>query len=160
MKLVPFRNRSSRREMLPARPSTVSWFDPLDSWFDRFFDEFHAPLTSRGNGLGTFPRMDIAESDDELTVTLDVAGVAPEEIEIELHGDRLVISGEKQTRREGDTKSYHFVERESGRFERSVQLPSGIDPERVKAETENGVLVIHLGKRDDARPKKIEIRSS
>lgn len=127
--------------------------------FERFFRdpwgsvEWESPLAE----LRAFPRADLAESDEEVTVTMELPGIDPKDGEISLSGDVLTVRGEKKHEEEEKRKDYHYVERDFGSFHRSVQVPSSVDPEKVDAKFTNGVLTVTLKKRPDAKPKEIKI---
>lgn len=135
--------------------------DEVDSLFDRFFGGRWG--FGRGNelDLGRWPetlRADLAESDDEVTVTLEVPGVDPKELDINVTGQTLTVRGEKRQEREDQQRNFHYVERQFGSFQRTISLPVGVDPEKVNATFRNGVVTIRLPKNPDARPKKITVK--
>ena len=76
---------------------------------------------------------------------------------MEVHDGVLSIRGEKQTEKEVNEESYHFVERSYGTFERSFTLPAKVSGEDVKATYKDGVLKVHLPKAEEAKPKKISV---
>ncbi|MDB5820372.1 MAG: type effector protein [Rhizobacter sp.] len=107
---------------------------------------------------GFTPRMDVVETQRAVVLSLDLPGIKQEAIELQVDGDVLTVSGERVTVNGETTPRWHIVERASGRFERSVQLPFAPDPSRVQARFEDGVLSIEVPK--DAvreRGRKIEI---
>jgi len=75
-------------------------------------------------------------------------------------GNLLSIKGEKKREREERTKEYHYLERRFGSFQRSIQLPAGVDPNTVDARFDNGVLTVKLAKRAEVKPKKIEVKTN
>lgn len=129
--------------------------DEIDTLLRRFSGE------PDGGGLGGefLPVLDVAETDGAVTVTMDLPGVKPEEINIEVTGSTLRISGERQEEREEKGKSFHRVERRSGRFVRAITLPCPVQEEQVEAKYEDGVLRIELPKTEEAKPRKIEVKS-
>lgn len=102
--------------------------------------------------------IDMYETDSELVIQSAIAGVKPEELNIELEGDILIIEGErkKPTKEEG---KYLIQECYWGKFSRKVVLPTEINPEKVEAEFKNGLLTIRLSKILKEKKKKILIRS-
>jgi len=127
----------------------------MDQFFEQFFRD---PWGSLARGLGGGPVMDVAESDKEVTVTAELPGVDPKDINIDVSGNTLTVRGEKKQEREEKDQSYHFVERSFGRFQRSVQLPASVDPNHVDAVSRNGTLTITLAKKPDAQRKRIEVK--
>lgn len=121
----------------------------LRGLFDDFFRE--QPYEKAGG----MPPVRIYTTDEMVTVKALVPGIEPENIDMQVIEDNLVISGEKKSDYTGDT--YIRKERRFGGFKRSIKLPFRVNTETVKADLINGVLTITLQKSEDARPKKIEI---
>ena len=103
--------------------------------------------------------MDLAESNDDVTVRIELPGVNPEDVEISVSGNVLSVRGEKQQDREEKRRDYLYAERAFGSFARSVTLPSSVDPDKVDATYKDGVLTVKLAKRADAKPKRIPVRT-
>ncbi len=105
------------------------------------------------------PRLNFSETDEHYDVTFDLPGIKPDEVNVELcHGD-LWITGERKAQSEEKGKSWHRVERHYGQFRRVVRLGDDIDSSNVDAEYKDGVLRITVSKTEQARTKKIEIKS-
>jgi HSP20 family protein len=85
--------------------------------------------------------------------------MSPEDVDVDVSGNMLTIRGEKRDEWEGRDAGRHLVERRFGSFQRSVQLPSTVDADKVDAVYKNGVLTITLGKKEEAKPKKISVRN-
>ncbi len=134
----------------------------LQNHVNRLFDEFlgglgqERALFADTRGEWT-PALDVAETDEAVVVKMEVPGVDPKAIEVSIAGDTLTIRGEKHAETEEKGRSWHRVERSRGRFERSLTLPSPIDAEKVSAECRDGVLTLELPKREEARPKSIQV---
>ena len=105
------------------------------------------------------PAVDVAESDQEVTVRAEVPGIKPEEITVTVSGNQLVLVGEKKEESEDKGKGYHRVESRYGSFRRSIPLPEVLDQNQVEAEYANGVLTVHLKKSPAMAPKKIEVKT-
>ncbi len=105
------------------------------------------------------PSLDLSESDGTLEVTMDVPGMNADEIDIEVTGDTLSISGEHEEEKKEEGKRYHRVERRRGAFQRSVALPCSVNDAEVSAEYKDGVLTITLPKTEAARSHKVSIRT-
>jgi HSP20 family protein len=107
---------------------------------------------------GSFPAVNLYAGRDGVAVVAELPGVDKDELEIHAHRDTLTIRG---TRRAGtqDEDAYHRRERRSGSFTRTLQLPFRIDPERIEAQLENGVLRLSLSRPEEDKPRRIEIRS-
>ncbi len=132
--------------------------DEMTDLFGRFFGT-EWPFLERGQGTGWWPAMDVAESDQAITVSAELPGLKAEDVDISVHGNVLTISGEKKDsseQREGDR--YH-VERRYGSFQRRLQLPADVDVERIQAECRDGVLTVTLPKTEQAKPRRIDVKS-
>ena len=106
------------------------------------------------------PQLDISETDKEVTIRAEVAGVDPKDLDVSITGNVLTLSGEKKDETEERGENYFHSERTFGSFRRSVQLPASVDPDSVSADHCNGVLCIHLKKVAGAEPKKIPVKSA
>ena len=131
-------------------------FYNLDQLMERFFD---ADSEAWSTQLCGFP-LDVVEKDDEFFVRASVAGFDPNAMEITFENNTLNIKGEiREDKTEEKEGKYHLQERRTGTFFRSVTLPGQIDQGAISAETENGILTVHLPKKPEAQPKRIEIKS-
>jgi HSP20 family protein len=102
------------------------------------------------------PPVDIEEREDAYVVDVDLPNVRPEDVNIEMRGEELRISGRIQQRE--STGIVRRQNRPTGEFEYVVDLPGDIDTNRVEATYDNGVLTITVGKAQDAQPRRIEVR--
>jgi HSP20 family protein len=102
------------------------------------------------------PRLGVYESDRVIEMTAELPGVAEEDIELNLDGDILTISGAKHDTHEG--KKVHFSERSYGTFHRSIQLPFAPDPDRMDASSDSGVLTIRFPRVEQEKSRRIPIR--
>ena len=147
-------------------------FEEFSSDMERMFDSvlgrsFGTMLRNGGSAgaataptAGKFlPTLDLAETPEGFEVVVDLPGIKPEEVKLELHDGQLVISGRREESSERKDKNFHYTERATGSFMRSVALPSDVDRDMIDAQYEHGVLHIKLPKSAKAQPKKIEIRS-
>jgi len=110
---------------------------------------------------GFVPRFDVKETPDSFVFKADLPGVKDSDLDISLTGNRLTISGKREsTREQGDENSrYYAYERSYGTFSRSFTLPAGVDPDAVKAELKNGELTLMVPKKPEAQPKRINVGS-
>jgi HSP20 family protein len=98
----------------------------------------------------------VAEDPPTVTVQLDIAGVDPDAIDVELDGDQLVIRGERR-RPEGGRRVYQHAEIEWGRFERRLRLGVGVDAEAVTARYERGMLTVALPLAPSRPPSRVAV---
>lgn len=139
-------------------------FEELSSDMERIFDSL------LGRTVGTMlrtknaeqyaPTLDITESPEAYEVHVDLPGVRPEAVKLEMHEGKLVISGTRSTSSDQKEKAFHRMERVSGSFSRVISLPTEVDAEKIDASFEHGVLRIVIPKAIKQQPKKIEIRTS
>lgn len=137
-------------------------FSDLHREMNRLFDDFlGAGVPSLGAGsMMTSPRLDVRESGNELRICADLPGVKPEDVELRLEGNVLTLRGEKSNESEDKKEDYYLMERNYGRFQRSLELPYVPDPTHVHAQFENGVLTIHVPKEAQLeRSQRIEIQA-
>jgi HSP20 family protein len=115
----------------------------------------------RGGNEGSMlmPQMDVSETDRELKICAELPGVSENDIDIRMEDDVLVIRGEKKFERKNEQENYHFVERSYGTFQRALRLPGPVDPEKVQARFENGVLTVTVPKSEQQeRSRRIQIQ--
>ena len=151
--LIPWRRSTGLR--FPADP--FSLLTQFRTDMDRMFENGADETDLRGNLA--LP-LEITDSEGELRVRAEVAGIEPEKLDIQLSGDMLTMSGEKLEESESKEGERTWSERRYGRFSRSVQLPCAVDAETVRAEHKHGVVTITLRKADAVRSRRIEVKSS
>jgi HSP20 family protein len=105
------------------------------------------------------PAADVVVTDENVTVVMDVPGLTADDLEIELVDDALTVRGERtfpyQTN--GDQRAWQRLERGYGRFERVLQVPQGLDADRIQAEMADGVLTLRIPMPAARKPQRIEI---
>lgn len=134
--------------------------------FEQMFDElWRNPWNlweemAAGNRASALrPAMDVIENSDNVTIRIDLPGLSPDNVNIEVEGDLLTISGEMGDTVEREGEHYHYRERNYGSFKRSLRLPDTIDTENVDATFSNGVLNLVLPKRPEMQPKQIKVQA-
>ncbi|MBN8522693.1 MAG: Hsp20/alpha crystallin family protein [Rickettsiaceae bacterium] len=144
---------------LPRLRSKSESIRTRDSIFDDLFNELYSLPTSflSKSGMDLSPRIDISETDNEYKIEAELPGINQKEIDVKIDNNILTIKGKKEDIKEEKEKNYHLRERYYGAFQRSISLPNNIEPEKIKASFENGVLNISVPKSDKRTPKKIEI---
>jgi HSP20 family protein len=114
---------------------------------DDFTRGFGMPLAGGFGSAGTWPHVEVRETDKEMAVVAELPGMEQNDVEVSLHDGVLTLKGEKKS----ETKSAVYSERWHGEFQRSLQVGPDIDPDRVNASFKNGVLTVTLGKRPEAQ---------
>ena len=104
------------------------------------------------------PAIDVSESADEVVVRAEMPGIASRDLEISMTGNVLSISGRKEEKEEVEHEDFFRSERRFGSFRRLVELPESIDPERIAADSENGVVTIRVAKKPGQRARRIEVK--
>ena len=104
------------------------------------------------------PACDILEDKDNLRIVLELPGVRPEDVKINLENNVLTIRGEKRQSTEENGERWHRFERSWGSFERSFTLPNLVDAEGIQATAEHGVLTLVVPKSEKAKPREIPVR--
>lgn len=129
---------------------------------DQFFDDTYslADWESMPN-ISSNLALDVVENDDEYVVSASLPGINPDDLEITYTGNTLTIKGEIKDESEKEEKGkYHLRERRYGSFARSINLPSTVVTDKIDASYSSGVLKLHLPKAEEAKPKRIKIKTS
>ena len=103
------------------------------------------------------PALEVEETKEEILVKAQLPGLKREEIQLQIQGDALVISGERKSETETKEKTVHLVETAYGKFQRIIGLPAEVDGTRATAVYEAGVLTVRLPKSEQAKPKEINV---
>ena len=104
------------------------------------------------------PRVDVFEAENEVVIKAEVPGMEKNEIEISLEGDTLILKGEKKKEEKIEDKDYSYCERYYGSFARTVELPAGVQTDKITAVLKNGVLEIRMPKLEIAKKKEVKIK--
>ncbi|PLX99604.1 MAG: molecular chaperone [Desulfuromonas sp.] len=112
-------------------------------------------------GVGTqrYPKINLSEDADSYYLEALLPGVEEKDIDLSVAGNTLTLSGERTEEKNGDGRTWHRRERGSGKFLRTIELPSDINGKKVSAEYRNGLLIVTMAKAESAKPKKISIVS-
>ena len=138
----------------------VSLQREVDRLFDNFTRGFPSLAAFDTNGGALVPSVDVTESDKEIEITAELPGLEEKDVQISIADNILTIRGEKKAEKEEKDKNYRLVERSYGSFERSLELPSGVDADAIKANIAKGVLRVTVPKPAPAQSKKIEVKSA
>lgn len=140
----------------------ITRYRPTTDLFRPFFEDLMESSWGgrmAGTDLLRTPDADVLESKDDIRVMIELPGLRPEDVDITLENNVLTVSGEKreEQRQESVDHRWHLSERRYGRFDRSFVLPREVDPERIDARIDNGVLRVTIPKSEKAKPRHIEI---
>lgn len=152
MNIVPWKRRAMLR--------------PFDTDFDelwgRFFGDGDEPLPTHlpeAFQARRFPAVNMAETEDDFCITVDLPGIEEKDVQVEAMGHNLVIHGERKWKEEKKGKEFHRVESQYGKFERVVQLPdeAHIDPKKIEASYKKGVLTVKVPKLEKTPTAQIPV---
>lgn len=160
-------------------PAMEAWqpFDTLRREVEQLFDDFgqnffrlparrslfgFEPLWRREAVWETAPAVDVAESEKAYEITAELPGMDEKNVEVKVVNGNLTIKGQKQEEEEEKKKDYYLHERRFGSFERSFELPEGVDADKIEASFKKGVLTVTLPKKPEAQKpaKKIEVKAA
>lgn len=132
---------------------------PLSRLRDQFNQIFEQPDFALSDllGGGWMPVVDMLEDKDKLTVKAELPGFNREDLDVSVHENSLILSGERKADEERKDGEFFRSERFYGRFHRVIPLPSSVDTEKIQAKYTNGVLTVTLPKNEHARAKQIEV---
>ncbi|HAT8592142.1 TPA: Hsp20/alpha crystallin family protein [Legionella pneumophila] len=169
-KLAPwnwFKEEETQNKSVPISTTGQNYVSPLSQLhqeIDRIFDnvlrsvgisnlDIDKTLPHSTQNLLLKPCVDIAATDKEYTITVEVPGVEEDHIKLELTNDTLIIKGEKKHESEKKDKNIYRVERAYGAFQRVLSLPEDANQEDIKAQIKNGVLTITMPRKEVSKPK-------
>jgi HSP20 family protein len=142
-------------------------FEPLPSLrrLNNLLDAAFAGWPAQQNDSGTItaawvPVCDVFEDRDSVKIVAEIPGVSPQDVKLSIENNVLTIRGEKKQTAEEKTERVHRYERSYGLFERTFALPNTVDPDRIEAKYEGGVLTVVLPKAERARPREIPVKTS
>jgi len=146
--------------MAISREKPINEIVSLRDAMDRMLAEsFILPRAWMAHSISAeFIPLDIYEEDKDLVVKAPIPGVKPEDLNIEVNDDVLIIKGETKQEKDRKEENYHLHEQRYGRFERSVTLPCAVNVDKAKAEFEDGVLTLILPKVEETKGKKIAVK--
>lgn len=105
------------------------------------------------------PAADVSETDKTIEVKMDLPGIQAADIDVQVNGNLLTVSGERKEEKEEKGKTYHRIERRYGKFSRSTTLPAAVKEDKVDAQYRDGVLTITMEKTDEAKSRKIKVKT-
>jgi HSP20 family protein len=109
---------------------------------------------------GWTPALDLYQNNDNVVAVVELPGMRKEDIEISLQDGMLTIGGERKSEESGDGENASRTERFTGKFRRSVTLPTRVDANQVNASYKDGLLTVTLPKAEEAKPKQIQVNVS
>lgn len=143
----------SRLFDFPAKREFFGELERMKREMDRLFGSIF-----RKSGAGVYPLLNVTENRDTYFVRAELPGTEAGDLDIQASINSLSLSGERKIAAEGENVKYHRREREGGRFSRIIQLPEAVDPEKIEAKMQNGVLTVIIPKSEAAKPRQIKVK--
>ncbi|MCE1251967.1 MAG: Hsp20/alpha crystallin family protein [Anaerolineae bacterium] len=137
-------------------PPTFRDLDRMQRRMERMMNAF-SPYNNEPAG---YPALNVWVKDDDMIVTAELPGFTPESINLSVMGNNLTLSGSRAEEDLPEGAKYHRRECVSGEFNRTIRLPYNIDPEKVEASFDKGLLTIKLARAEADKPRKINIKSN
>lgn len=151
-----------RRGGEPQQPTTMqrgAEWDPLRVMREMLrFDPFAELAPLIGERMQFLPQFEVIERPDAYVFKADVPGVREDDLDIQIAGNRLVISGKREAEERKDDERFFALERSYGSFTRTFTLPDGVDDQHVQAELKHGVLTLIAPKKPEMQPRKVELK--
>ena len=150
--------------LAPRRPfmDLTRWDSEMDRMMEDFFGRSMRPWWPaqwlRGDGEITAPVVDVYEEKDEVVVKAELPGLDKKDIEVNISDSELTLKGQKKKEEEIEKENYYRRERSYGAFLRSVELPTDVQADKVKASFKNGVLEVRVPKTEEAKTKTIKVQ--
>ena len=145
-----------------AKPhSLLTPFRALRQEFDELFNRLSADWDGKKWLTSEFsPACDLSETAEAFQIRMDVPGIKPDDITVQVTGDSVQVSGERKDEKEEKGKTYHRLERRSGSFTQMLRLPSAVNEEKVQAEFSDGVLTVTLPKTEATKTRTVKVKSN
>ncbi len=124
---------------------------------DDFFNSFFSPNCKVDHQVGFAPKVNILENKDNVTLTFELPGMEKGDIKVLVEDNQLTVSGERKLKDESEEDNLVRTEIRNGSFTRSFTLPDYVDPTNIQADYKNGLLEIGLPKKEESKPKQIEV---
>src|SRR5258708_22886785 len=133
-------------------------FSTLQDRMTRLFRDSYGDGREEALTTSTFaPPVDVYEDEHNITLKIEVPGIDEKDIDVRIENNTLTVHGERKLEKEEKEENYRRVERQYGSFTRTFTLPSTVDPEKVEANYDKGVLKVRLVKKAEAKPKQIKV---
>ncbi|HEY6273578.1 MAG TPA: Hsp20/alpha crystallin family protein [Terriglobales bacterium] len=129
-------------------------FRELATFFGNFSDLSAKDQLAAGKFV---PPVDVYEDEHNLVLKMEIPGVHEEDLKVSLENNTLTVTGERKFEKEEKEENFHRIERRFGSFARTFRLPNTVDPEKVEADYDKGILKLTLAKRAEAKPKEIKV---
>ncbi len=126
----------------------------VQSQFNRLMDHVWG-----GRQESWMPAVDVFDKKDAVVLKAELAGMSPDDIEIEVEDNVLTIKGERRFEEKVEDERYYRIERRFGGFQRSLAMPQGVNADGIVAAYEDGILTVTVPKVEEEKPKRIEVKA-
>ena len=141
--------------------SRDEFLTPVDSLLDRFFNEavpaFGQDFGVEFFGNNSYPKVDVKDYDDKITIEAEIPGLAREDVSVDLESQVLTITGGKREVKDDEGARYIRKELKRSSFKRSFKLGDNMNVKKIQADFDNGLLLVTVPKREKDEPKKVKI---
>lgn len=148
MALVRFRNHGDLAPWSALRE--------MERELSRVFTDYYGENADLFNSAWV-PQVDLSETENEYVLQADLPGLRREDVELVCVDNTVNLKGERRHEVKEEASGYHRTERRYGAFQRSFEIPGGFEPDKVTAAFEDGVLTVHLPKKEESKPKQIKV---
>jgi HSP20 family protein len=144
----------------------VSRWDPfsdlmsIQNELNRLFGRTYGEAGERVRGGQWSPPLDVYETADRFVILVELPGVGPDDVDISIEDNVLTLSGERKFYGDREESEFHRIERRFGAFGRTLSLPSTANAQDIQASFDAGVLTINVPKREEAKPRKIQVKAT
>jgi len=153
---MPSRMQWDPFQDLRSAQDELNQLNPMNHQMSSLFGQRQA---AAGATPAWAPALDISERKDAYLVTVELPGVDLDDLELTLEDGMLTIWGERHFAHDASEQQFHRVERRYGVFRRSITLPAQVQADAVEATIDNGVLQLVVPKAEEAKPRRVEVRS-
>jgi HSP20 family protein len=160
MSLIPFRTKRSNGLEASNLATLADFRGEMNRMFEGFFNRAATFGSVWPEGIETghwMPMIDLSEGDSQIHVRAELPGIDPKDVDVSVSGDRLVISGEKKSCSEFSGEGWTHCESRYGSFSRAIPLPEAVDPAKVTARYDKGVLMVELTKSQANTSRKVPV---
>lgn len=160
MSLIPFRTKRSSGMETGHLMNLSDFRHEMNRLFEGFMSRTTALAPSWFETIEPgrwVPTIDLSETDTQIHVRAELPGIDPKDVDVSVSGDRLVISGEKKSSSEESGEGWSHCESHYGAFSRAIPLPESVDPAKVTAKYDKGVLMVELTKAPSATSRKVPV---
>ena len=145
--------------MLPATGRFTGMFDQMEREMRDLMEGFTGTDGGELTTMKFVPSIDLVERENEFEVTVDLPGLKPKQVTVEFKDGALWITGERKEEKEEKDKTYHRIERSYGEFRRVLPLSSAVKDDEIEAKFTDGVLKVLVPKTEEAKTRRIEVKS-